>query len=367
MFDFLTLKENAFGLDINDFSLKIVKLKKKRNGFKLVSFNEAKIPANVIEGGVIKDEATLAEVIKSACNSVKGKKLNTKYVIASLPEEKSFLQVIQMPKMEEKELSLAVPLEAENYIPLPIGEVYLDYQVIPPIKDYFNNSEVLIVAMPKTIVNSYVSCFKKAGLIPIALEAEGESIARALVKKEKNTAPLVLVDFGQNNTDLIVFSGNSIRFTSSIPISSQQLTLAISESLKIDFETAEKLKIEYGLSDEKSSEKAIKVSKIIKPILEDLIDQIKKYLNFYRDHSSYEYLLPSGKIEKILLCGGGAGLKGLVELMSKNLNISVEIGDPLVNFGSKNEKDIKKNNIISFTTAIGLALRESNGDNNLPF
>jgi len=94
------------------------------------------------------------------------------------------LQVIQMPKMDEEELRLAVPLEAENHIPMPISEVYLDFQVIPPIKDYFNHIEVLIVAMPKKIVDSYVSCFKKAGLIPLILEAESEAIARALVKKE---------------------------------------------------------------------------------------------------------------------------------------------------------------------------------------
>lgn len=173
-----------------------------------------------------------------------------------------------------------------------------------------------------------------------------------------------MIDFGENNTNFIVFSGNSIRFTCSIPISSQLLTKAISESLKIDFSEAEKLKIEHGLTGKKAGIKAEKVSQIITPILEDLAGQIKKYLNFYRDHSSYEYFLPDGKTEKILLCGGGAELKGLADFMSKNLGTSVELGDPLVNFLSKKPKNTQKvlikKNLISFTTAIGLALRQVN-------
>jgi len=362
MFRFLTLQDEAFGLDINDLSLKIAKLKKGSRGFVLTSFNEVKIPLGVMEDGAIKDEAALSKIIKSACDTVKGKKLKTKYVVASLPEGKSFLQVIQMPKMSEEELKLAVPLEAENYIPMPIDEVYLDFQVIPPIKDYFNHLEVLIVAMPKKVVDSYATCFKKAGLIPIVFEVESEAIARALVKKEIDSSLLILIDFGENHTNFIVFSGRSIRFTCSIPISSAFLTKAISESLKINFNEAEKMKIEYGLTGKKNSVEAERVCQIISRTLEDLIAQIKKYINFYREHSSYEYLLENGKTEKILLCGGGSELKGLSDFMSKKLKTTVELGDPFINFLQKKPKNIIKKNPIFFTTAIGLALRQINNN-----
>jgi len=365
MFKFLTLDDEAFGLDINDLSLKIVKLKKEHGAFALASFNEEKIPLGVIEDGVIKDEQALAKIIKAAYETAKGEKIKTKYVIASLPEEKSFSQVIQMPKMNDEELDLAVPLEAENYIPMPIEDVYLDFQTIPPIKnkDYLNRIEVLIVATPKKIVDSYVSCLKKAGLMPIALETESEAVARALIKKETDSPLSILIDFGRNNTDFVIFSGHSIRFTSSIPISSQMLTKAISDSLEIDITKAEELKIQYGLKGEKTNaDQAEKVSQIITPILEDLAARIKKYLNYYRDHSSYEYLLPNAKTEKVYLCGGGSELKGLTDFMTKNLETSVEIGDPLANFLTKNPKNIVEKNLISFTTAIGLALRQINNN-----
>lgn len=359
---FLDLKYETFGLDINDSYLKIAKLKKKRKGFVLTSFNEVKIAPNIIESGVIKNEEALIKIIKSAHSSVKGKKIKTKYVVASLPEEKSFLQVIQMPKMNDEELKLAVPLEAENYIPLPIDDVYLDFQVIPPIKDYLNYLEVLIAAMPKKIVDSYVSCFKKAGLIPIALELESEAIVRALAKEETNFSPLILIDFGEDNTDFIVFSGHSIRFTCSIPISSQLLTKAISEALKVDNNRAEKLKMEYGLIGKKNNIIAGRTAQIITPILEDLAAQIKKYMNFYREHSSYEYLLEKGKTEKILLCGTGAELKGLADFLSKKLDVRVELGCPLINLAPKVLKNNTKKDKIFFTTAIGLALRDVNSN-----
>ena len=107
MFKFLNLQPEIFGMGINDLSLRIVNLKKKRNGFNLVSFNEVMIKPGIVKEGVIQDVAALAKIIKFAYNTVKGKKLNTKYVAVSLPEEKSFSQVIQMPKMTTEELRSA--------------------------------------------------------------------------------------------------------------------------------------------------------------------------------------------------------------------------------------------------------------------
>jgi type IV pilus assembly protein PilM len=366
MLEFLTLKENAFGLAIGDSSLKIAKLSKKRGGFYLDSFKKMEIPLGTVENGFIKDEKKLVDAIKSAYNSVEGKKIKTKYVAVSLPEEKSFLQVIQMPKMERKELVLAVPLEAENYIPLSIDEVYLDYEIIPPVKnkekDYFDHIEVLIVAVPKSIVDSYLSCVKKAGFVPVAFEAEGQAIARAIVKEEDVFSPLVLIDLEEDNTGFVVFSGNSVRFTSSIPISSKQIMSTISQSLKISLKEIEKL-----MSLEKTSVRLEKAIDAIKPIVDDLAKQVKKYINFYRDHSSYEYFLPDGKKEKILLCGSGANIKGLSELLSKKLDMPVEIGNPFTNsvLLPKKIKNEENKNALDFTTAIGLAQRTLNKDSNL--
>ena len=195
MINFLTLKTETFGLDINDSSLKIIKLRRKRGFLQPVSYNEKKVKSGIIKDGIIQDEDGFVKIIKDAVATVKGEKLKTKYVIASLPEEKSFSQVIQMPKMKKGELKSAVLFEAENYIPLPIDRVYLDFQVIDPIVDHLDHLDVLIIAVEKTIVDSYISCLKQSGLVPIALEVETQAIARTLIKNETSSAPLALIDF----------------------------------------------------------------------------------------------------------------------------------------------------------------------------
>lgn len=357
MLSFLTLEKEVFGLDISDLSLKIVNLKKRGKSFKVVSFNKIDIQPGLIKGGVIQDEDALAKIITDLCKKARGKKVKTKYVIASLPEEKSFLQVIQMPNMKEEELKSAVGFEAENYIPLPMSEVYLDFQTIAPFKEKPDHLDVLIVAIPKKIVNSYVSCLKKAGLIPVVLEIESEAIARALVKKQTTQTPLVLIDFGKSNTDFIIFSGRSIRFTYSIPISSQELTIAISTSLKIDMKKAEALKLKCDLSKTKKTEEPKKVFEAISPVLEELVLQIKKYLNFYQDHASHEHTGTSEKIENMILCGGGANLKGLPDFLSEKLGLNVELGDFWTNFEVKQPKQAINEDALSFITALGLAQR----------
>jgi len=370
MLKFLTLKSEAFGLDISDLSLKIIKLKKRGKTFDLASFGEEKIRPGIIKEGEIKDEDELAEIIKEALPKVKGEKIKTKYVIASLPEEKAFLQVIPMPKMTEEDLKSAVIYEAENYIPLPIEEVYFDSQIVLPVHNHLDHFDVLIAALPKKTVNPYFSSLKKAGLEPWALEIESQAIARALIKDEVSPSPVLLIDLGQTRTSFIIFSGYSLRFTSSIPVSAGSFTEIISKVLKISSVEAERLKIKYGL--EESIKLEIKVEKsetrkkrgeifeALIPALVDLTQQIKRYLEYYQTHASHEHLPPDGKgVSKILLCGGGANLKGLPELLSLELRIPTELGNPWINILAEGKKVSKLpfEKSLSYTTAIGLALR----------
>jgi len=376
MLDFLTLKPEAFGLDISDLSLKIISLKKKGDFLTLASFGEIKVKPGIIKEGEIKDEEKLAETIKEAIKKVKGEKLKTKYVVASLPEEKAFLQVIQMPKMSEEDLQSAVIYEAENYIPLPIEEVYLDSQIVPPVCNHLDHFDILLAALPKKTVDPYLSSLKKAGLQPKTLEIESLSITRALIKDEVTTSPVLLIDLGATRTSFIIFSGHSLRFTSSIPVSSGSFNEIISKSLGVSFTEAEKLKIKYGLEEKielkikngtKVKRERGKIFEALIPALVDLVQQIKRYLGYYQTHASHEHLpsptntLAGDKgVSKILLCGGGANLKGLIELLTLELKIPVELADPWVNILLKGQRELPELSFeksLGYATALGLALR----------
>jgi len=375
MLEFLKLKPETFGLDISDLSLKIVKLKKKKGSLSLVSFGEKEIPQGIIKEGEIKDEKLLVEIIKKAVSEAKGEKIETNYIIASLPEEKAFLQVIQMPRLPEPDLRSAVIFEAENYIPFPIEEVYLDSQIVPPTVDKIDHLDVLIAALPRKIIDSYCFCFKAAGLIPKVLEIESLAIARSLIKNEISPLPLLLIDLGATRTSFIIFSGYSLRFTTSVSISSRKFTEAVSRNLKIDFNEADELKRKYGLGGfqvklevgEEKSEKRVENSRIFEallPILSDLVEEIEKYLIFYQTHDSHEHLTPNGRgIEKILLSGSGANLKGLGGFLSRELRIPVELANPWINILPEPLKEVPELNYqesLGYTTALGLALRGIN-------
>jgi len=369
--NFLNLKPEAFGLDISDLSLKIVKFKKRGKSLKLTSWGEFPIKAGLINRGEIKDTEKLAEVIKESLKKVRGEKIKTKYVIASLPEEESFLQVIQMPKIAEEDLKSAVIYEAENYIPLTIEKVYLDYQVVPPVSNHLDHLDVLIAALPRKTINPYTASLKLAGLQPLVLEIESLSVGRALIKNGVTSSPILLIDLGVTKTSFIIFSGYSLRFTSSIPVSSSAFTEIISKNLNLSFDEAEKLKIKHGLEEKfkmKNSKEVIEkklergeIFEALIPALVDLTQQIKICLNYYQTHSAHEHLPPAAaKISKILLCGGGANLKGLSELLEVELKLPVELGNPWVNVGEKIKKpsELDAGKSLSYATAVGLALRE---------
>lgn len=356
--EIFNLKPEAFGLDISTLSLKIAKLKRKGKFFKLVSFGKREIEPGIIEKEKVENEAGLAKIIKKALIETKGEKIKTKYVIASLPEEKSFLRVIRMPKMTESDLNSAIPYEAENYIPMPIKEVYLDFQIISPAQNQLKYLDILIAAIPKEIVDSYLFCFKKAGLQPLSFEIESTAISRALIKDETAPYSVLMIDLGATRTGFIIFAGKSLKITSSIFISGQNFTEIISKNLNVAFNVAEELKIRCGLNKKKEEGK---IFKALTPAIIEMVQQIKKHITYYESHNSVFGLPFDGKkIEKILLCGGGANLIGLSEFLSSELKIPTEIGNPWINIMPQFEE---KNSLLSFrdsleyTTALGLAIK----------
>lgn len=366
MFNFLNLNPEIVAVDVNDSSLRMVKLLKKHKGFQLVSFGEIELPLGLVKEGVIQEQDKFAKVIKEAFEALKASSFRGNYVAVSLPEEKSFSQIIQMPRMSEHELESAVPFEIENYIPLTVDQVYLGFQTIDEQKGHSNTNhlDLLINVMPRPIIDSYVYSFKKAGLVPCILEIESQSIVRALTKIGEAMPPVIFIDFGETRTSFIIYSENSIRFTSSIPISSKQLTEAIANAFGISFAKAEEAKIKYGLLTRKG-EKDHGIAKVLEPILSDLSEQIKKYIVFYRNHVTQNHVQSKNVIEKIIISGGGANLKGFGDFLAKKINLPVEIGNPLINIQplkKQHDKLIYGHKILSFTTALGLALRGAMGD-----
>src|SRR6056297_2850419 len=227
IFNPFKLQTKGFGLDISDRSFKVLDLKKKRSGFKLKAYDTFNINSEIIQKGELKNKRKLGSLLKE-------NKIKTDEVIVALPEEKSFLKVIKMPKMTKEELESAIIYEAEEYIPMNIEDVYIDFKIIEPAYGKLDHVHVLLAALPKKSVNPYFKAVKKGGLKPIAFEIESLSICRALMEKNKVIPPTLIIDLGLTKTSFIIYSGKSLRFTRTLPISSQQFTDSIAQKMNLE-------------------------------------------------------------------------------------------------------------------------------------
>lgn len=344
----------AFGLDIADNSLKIVKLTKKRGRLDLASFSNLSLPQGIVRQGEILKPAELVTLVKKALLQVKGKPLRTKYVIASLPEEKSFVRVIPLPPMKPQEINRVILWEIEAHIPLKGDEIYLDWQLVSSLDKKNRQIYVLIVAAPQKLVETYATVLEEAGLITLGLELESVAIARALVKDGQTQEPLPILDIGYSTTSFLLYSGRTLCFTSTIPYGGSQLTQAISQKLNVDIKEAEKLKSKIGLDKKKGR----RIIAACQPILDEIAANTKKYLSFFQHECPLGYA-PCEPITQVLLCGGGAQLFGLTTFLSLALKLPVVLANPWVNILKPPLKSVPQlsfSESLGFTTSLGLAL-----------
>ena len=240
--------------------------------------------------------------------------------------------------------------------------MYLDFQVVRPFHNHLDHTDVLLAALPRTMVDPYLEVLERSGLTVKVLEIESLAIARALVPKETAAMPLLLVDFGATRTSFVVFSGYSLRFTASIPVSSSQLTQSIARILKITEEKAEELKIGLGL-ERQDDEQGRAVFEALMPPLLNLVEQIKKHLAYYESHTIHQHLgANQQRIKRIIVSGGGANLRGFTRFLSKELEREVILGNPWVNILETSLKELPPlpfGESLKYTAALGLALRGS--------
>lgn len=389
---------HAFGLDLGDRSFKLIQITRRRSKqspYFLTAWGSIDVPDEVMANGEILqlDEAIvlLKRLLKESHGHISGKT-----VVASLPEAKTFMKVIHVKvDADDEALKKEVVGEVQQNIPLPLEEIYFDWQRIPapvmpvepeaPLTDDEESADdghapniaaqapeygddtadpagsaapavseprqaVLIAAAPRDLVDKYTALIEGAGLIPAALEIEGMAVTRAIVPDEKmEQVRLAMLDIGATRSSLIVYDENTVQISIGIPISGNQITQVVAEKLAVDIGEAERMKIECGLDVQLCEDR---MWNILLPFIDEMSDRIRNALRFYR--IGFE----SGKrIDRVYLCGGGAYFKEIDSVLSRKLGIKVRRGNALVNLNPKMPRAFSATGALSYATAIGLALR----------
>lgn len=340
------------GIDIGSSSIKVVELRRERGFAALSTYGELQLgPYAHTEIGRATnlDPATLSEALTDILREAAVKSKNAAFGISYAA---SFLTIITLPTREENTLASMVPIEARKYVPVPIGEVTIDWFVIPEPRGEERDTarpgvtRVLLAAIHNEALAKYRAVAKRATLVTGFTELEAFSTIRSSVLEGDGT--VAIVDLGAATTKLYVVAGGIVQRTHSVPVGSQDMTLSLAQALTLPVADAEELKRQTGLS-ESGNDPRLKQS--VEFALSRILSEAHRVMRAYEGATR-------AKITKVILAGGGALLRDLPAYAAALFGRKVVLADPFakVEYPAFLEATLKEAGP-SFAVALGVALR----------
>jgi len=338
----------VLGVDIGSHTVKVVEYSGNGQKRAVRRVGRALVPNGAIEDGSIKDHEAISDVLKGLIENLQPR---IRHASTSIAGYSVIVKKIRVPFVDEREIEDNIAIEAENYVPFEIDEVYLDFYPLNNGNGDDQGTDLFLVAAKKEIVDDYAHLLQHIGLNPAVVDVDAFAMGNAFEGSYGVMSEAVaLIDLGAQKANLNVISKGQSVFARDMAIGGNQITMAIQEATGMDFEEAEKIKIS-GTKDEALKSE---VSRVIKDVCAEWVKEIKKALDYYKMNSK-----PEDAPRQLLLCGGSVLLPGLDKLFAQRLNLPVRLFNPFVNFES--EKQIDQQYIDSIgpqmAIAAGLALR----------
>jgi type IV pilus assembly protein PilM len=311
----------VIGLDISQTGMKIMSVDRKKwlvTGYGSVDLDPAKVQQS-IDG----DDPYLKNNMQLLLGKNLVGSLASNHVVLGIPAGRTFTRTFTIPSKSEKNLRDAVELEVEQYIPIPINALYVDYEIIERKESQLM---ILMSAVPRTVVDTCIDIAEGAGLQVCMIESSISAVARLLEATEEGHLPTVIVDIGPASTDIAILD-HSIRIAGSLSVGGNTLTLDIAKRLKIPLENAHQLKILNGLSAGSRQQKLVAA---LTPSLNRIVTETRKVMRYYD-----ERIVGHGKLEQVLIVGGGANVPGIGEFFTNELVMPARVASPWqqLNFG----------------------------------
>jgi type IV pilus assembly protein PilM len=355
--------DSVLGVDIGSSSIKVVQLRK--HGAKAILETYGELALGPYAGVEIGRATNLPQekVIEALKDVLREANTGTKACGFSIPASSSLLSFIKMPNVDQKQLAAMIPLEARKYIPVPISEVMLDWTIVPreetSVSDFEKKPEdkkaeegigtvdVLLAVIHNDIITKFSQIVETAQLEASLFEIEIFSSMRSVL--EQSLDAQMVFDMGAGSTKLYIIERGTLKASHTVNRGSQEITLALSRALGLPVGEAEHMKRTVGLSQD---EKYKNMKDIITLNLDYIFSETNRViLNYQKKYNR--------SISRVVLTGGGALLKGLLDLARNHFQTEVVLGDPF----SKTEapaflENILKNAGPEFAVAIGLALKQ---------
>ena len=336
------------GVDISSTTVKLLELSVKNGRYWVESYALLPLPENsVVEKSILNSEA-VGDALERVVNLSNPRSTN---VAIAVPTSMVINKIIEMEAdMTDEEREVQIRMDAEQYIPFPLDEVSLDFEVLPDRLANPNRVNVLLVATRTENVDSRAEVLDMAGLSAKIADVESYAMERAFTVFA-DTLPMGantvgILDIGHTMTTLSVMQKGKIIYAREQVFGGKQLTQDVQSRYGLSFEEAGRAKKERSLPDDYDTE-------VLEPFLEAVVQQAARSLQFFFSSSQFN------EIDHILLAGGNANIPGLAKLLQQKLGYRVTIANPFLQMGFSPQIDIKKieNDASSLMVACGLALR----------
>jgi len=337
----------VLGIDISSTTVKLLELSRQGGSYRVESYAVAHLPPEAVIEKNVNQVETVGALIRDL---VARSKTRVKRIAAAVSGSAVIIKTVTMPDgLSDEELEAQLAVEADQYIPYPLEEVAIDFEVLAPAAN--NTVTVLLVACHQQTIDARVDALEIAGLTVGIMDVEVLAMGRALALLEKqlpgeNLRSLAMVDIGASMTTLSVFSDGESVYTREQFFGDKQLTDEIMNRYGLSFEEAGLAKKQQGLPEDYEQE-------VLQPFREALVQQVSRSLQFFLSSSEH------ASLDCIVLCGDVASISGLGELAQERLLTPVIIANPFADMtvGPRVDAQALVRDAPAMMLACGLAMR----------
>ena len=342
---------SILGVDIGTASIKIVEISKFSSKPKLKNYGVLKgygyleRPNSAIQTNALKiAEKETAELLKALISKTGFK---AKEAVAAIPSFSCFTAFLEMPQMSDIDMEKTMPFQISQNIPVPISEAAIEWLKLGERETEEGiKQQILIILIPKEMIEKYKTIFKLAGLKLLSVESESLSLVRALINGDPT--PTLIIDIGAHSTNIAISDEKSLRANRFADFAGASLTQAIAHGLNINVRRAEELKTRKGL---KAVGGEYELSTLPQPFLDAIINEAAKAKNEYEKKFSR-------RIERVILAGGGANLIGINEYVEKQINLPIITANAFLQVSYPKELELLIKELgPEFSVAIGAGIK----------
>jgi type IV pilus assembly protein PilM len=338
------------GIDISSSAVKVLELSKDGEQYRVERYAVEPLPQNAVVEHAITEVEQVAEAVERA---VKRSGTRCRHAAVAVPAAHVITKIIKMPaNLTDQERQMQIEMEADHYIPYPLDEVNLDYQVLASVDPSVAEVDVLMAACRKEIVDDYLAVIQRPGLNPSVVDIETYAMenAYALIAHhmpgggmEKTVA---VVDVGSTETNMNVMHNNRSVYTRHHAFGGRQLTEEIQRRYGLSYEEAGLAKKQGGLPDNYQTD-------VLRPFMEAMCQEIMRALQFFYSSS------PFNSVDQLLLAGGCSQIPGIDELVAARIGVPAMVANPFasMSLSSRIKPQLLANDAPSLMITCGLAMR----------